>query len=238
MSTRNPTAIILNIPCRINFDALVESGLSPRPRSLAEEQIIMEKQQALAPDVNPYRFNGGKGRIDAAGTLRGDMGTPVLESWEGSTHEAITLKEIIADIVAAGYSLVDVNLVPREGKQPSLFLRFEKNPSRYYAPSMKLMDQLTLLLNRMYRKVTIWDNESTKGTLTINPSAGLLDGEVAKLTDPRILRMSEDLDFINVKLNRSQPTVKRAPDAFDRAAPVVEEPRRERRERRVTPYEI
>lgn len=228
---KNPTALIFNIPCRVNCDKLIAAGLKLNVRTLTDELRLMERQRGQAPNVDAFRFNKGLGRVDAAGTVRSDTGTPLLGSWEGSQHEAISLSQTVADVVAAGYTLVNVNLTEREGKQPSLFLRFEENPSsdRICGLWESLSNEIVFLLNRSYRKVQIWDNASTKGDMTINPSAALQEAEVAKLTDPRLLRMTPEFSFRNVKVDAKQPTVKRAPDAFDHTPAAVEQPRKPRR---------
>lgn len=224
-----PTAVILNIPVRAAFERLVAAGLKVNLRTLGDELRIMERQRGAAPDVKAFRHGG---RIDSAGNVRSDTGTPILGGWEGSQHEAITLRDVVADITENGYSLVGVNLVQKVDKQPSLYLRFEENPEsdRLFPLWESLSTEIVSLLGRFYRNFHIYDNSKGDGTMTLNPSGAINPTDVDKLQDPRTVHMTSDFGIRNVKIDRDQPTVRRADQAP--VVVVVEEPRRERRPRR------
>lgn len=191
-------AIILNV--RVNdrrAGRLQDVGIRQNARTRAREEEILVRQIDAAPKVNAFRHGV---REDAAGNIRGDTGKPVF-GWAGVKHEAISLSAIRDDLGIAGYILVSLNLVRKEGDKGSkLYMRFEQAAEAFQTWA-SLERELTEILDGVYGTLHAYRNPD--GTCTINPSQGIAQEQLVG-KDVRVLRMSAEGTFRCVKRGESE----------------------------------
>lgn len=197
------SAVILNI--RVNerrAGRLQDVGVKLNARTRAREEEIMVRQIDAAPKVNAFRHGV---REDAAGNIRGDTGKPVF-GWAGAKHEAISLSQIRNDLGVAGYVLVSINLVRKEGdKSSKLYLRFEPSPAAEAFQTWESMErELTGILNGVYGTLHAYRNPD--GTCTVNPSQSIPQEQLTG-KEIRVLRMSAEGNFRCMKGGEAQEVV-------------------------------
>lgn len=210
------SAVILNI--RVNdrrAGRLQDASIKLNARTRAREEEIMVRQIDAAPNVNALRHGA---REDAAGNIRGDTGRPVF-GWAGAKHEAISLAEIRNDLGLAGYILVSLNLVRKEGdKSSKLYLRFEPSPAEAFQTWESMERELTGILNGVYGTLHAYRNPD--GTCTVNPSQGIPQEQLTGGKEIRVLRMNADGAFRCVKKSEGGSTS--SSDEF--SSPLAQQP--------------
>jgi len=175
---------------------LENAGLKLNERTRAQTEALNDRHLKAAP--NPERAIT-RAHSDKAGNQIVNNGTPLFTGWAGSKHEAMCLAKIREDLAAAGYVLVSINMVQKQGDNGAkLFVRFEPVADGVvgFQTWPQLERQLDIVFGNVYS--TLHGYRNPDGTATVNPSEAIPSDHLAG-KEVRMLRMKPDCSFRFVK---------------------------------------
>lgn len=177
--------ITLNFVLKTGAETLKALGVRTTYRGARQARVVQEKYVAQAEEIgrNAYRL----GRTDRNGTELPDSGR-LMFGHENAVGGAFTFGNLVDDLSAAGFHLVDFNLL-QEDFRDRLFVNFKREGA---APDVQseLMQAVMNVLKGWWMNLRGFRNPDGRWNMNIN--CRLLAQQVASTADKRIVRMAPD----------------------------------------------
>ncbi|MBI4812296.1 hypothetical protein HY798_02510 [Candidatus Falkowbacteria bacterium] len=187
--------LTLNFVLKTGADELKALGVRSSYRGTKDAKRVQERYVAQAEEIgrDPHRL----GRTDRQGTPLPDSGR-LMFGHEKAKGNAFSFARILLDFEAAGFHLVDVNIL-QEDHRDRLFVNFSREGD---APQLQACVLLAIgvILDGWWANLQGFRNPD--GRWNMNVSGRVVQPQLESIADKRIVRMGTDGVFNLAKIRQ------------------------------------
>lgn len=186
--------ITLNFVLKTGVEALKALGIRTTYRGTKDVKRVQGRYVEQAEEIGRDAFR--LGRTDRNGTALPDSGK-LMFGHENAVGGAFTFGKLVDDLSAAGFHLVDFNLL-QEDHRDRLFVNFKRD-GELSPVQPELMLAITMIPECWWSNLRGFRNPD--GRWNLNVSGRLQTAQVASTGDKKIVRMDKDGVFrlLNVR---------------------------------------